>query len=64
MRLKALLTTLMALLSVFVFGLGLAKHSVLWLWIGFVCALVSGIFVQLFLDRRKRKNVDAENRPL
>jgi hypothetical protein len=29
------------------------QQNVLWLWIGFVCALVSGVFVQLFLSRIK-----------
>lgn len=59
MRLKALLTSVMALLSVLVFGLACDQKNILWLWIGFICALVSGIFVQMFIDRKKKKNADA-----
>lgn len=57
MKLKAFLTTVMSLLSILVFGLGCVRNDVLWSWTGFVCALVSGIFVQMFLDRKK--TVDA-----
>ena len=53
MKLKAYLTGVMALLSVLVFGLGCLHKNVLWLWIGFICALVSGVFVQLFIDRNR-----------
>ena len=60
MKLKAFLTAVMALLSVLVFGLGWERKSVLWLWIGFICSLVSGVFVQLFIDRRKKKNAPDE----
>jgi hypothetical protein len=52
-KLKTFLTAVMSLLSVLVLGLGLMQRNVLWLWIGFVCSLVSGIFVQLFIDRIK-----------
>ncbi len=53
MRVRAFLTTVMSLLSIFVFGLGWKEKSVLWSWLGFICALISGVFVQLFLDRKK-----------
>ena len=43
----------MGLLSILVFGLSLEYRNVLWLWIGFVCALISGIFVQLLINRNK-----------
>jgi hypothetical protein len=56
--LKAFLTAVMGLLSVLVFGLGLEHESVLWLWMGFICALVSGIFVQILLNRRKKENAE------
>jgi preprotein translocase subunit SecF len=52
-KLKTFLTAVMSLLSVLVLGLGLMQRNVFWLWIGFVCSLVSGIFVQLFIDRIK-----------
>ena len=55
MKPKAFLTTVMALLSILVFGLGFERRNMLWMWIGFVCALVAGIFVQLFIDRRKKE---------
>jgi hypothetical protein len=51
--LKSFLTALMGLLSILVFGLGCIRNNVLWLWIAFICSLVSGIFVQLLLDRKK-----------
>ncbi len=57
-RLKAFLTAVMAILSVVVFGLGLGYESVLWLWIGFICALISGIFVQILLNRREKENAE------
>jgi len=47
------LVTLMSLLSIFVFGLACFRRNTLWLWIGFICALISGIFVQLRLNRRE-----------
>jgi 1,4-dihydroxy-2-naphthoate octaprenyltransferase len=53
MRLKAFLTAVMSLLSILVVGLGGIRKDVLWLWIGFVCCLVSGVFVQLFINRIK-----------
>jgi len=53
-RLKTFLTALMGLLSILVFGLGLDRRSAVWLWIAFVCALISGVFAQLLIDRRRR----------
>jgi hypothetical protein len=53
MRLKAFLTTVMSLLSILVTGLGGIEKDVLWLWIGFICCLVSGVFIQLFINRVK-----------
>lgn len=53
-RLKAFFTAIMGLLSVLVFGLGCEQRNVLWLWIGFVCALISGIFLQLLINRVKK----------
>jgi hypothetical protein len=56
MGLKAFLTTVMGLLSVLVFGLALWQNNVLWLWLGFICSLISGIFMQLFIDRKKKRD--------
>jgi hypothetical protein len=53
MRLKTFLTTVMSLLSLLVVLLGGVEKDALWLWIGFGCCLVSGVFVQLFLSRIK-----------
>jgi 1,4-dihydroxy-2-naphthoate octaprenyltransferase len=53
MTLKTFLTTVMSLLSILVVGLGGFQKDVFWLWIGFVCCLVSGVFVQLFINRIK-----------
>jgi preprotein translocase subunit SecF len=55
MALRAFLTTVMCLLSLLVLFLGLIVHSAFWLWVGFVCALISGIFLQLFISRREKK---------
>ncbi|MGO8793284.1 MAG: hypothetical protein ACLQLC_00545 [Candidatus Sulfotelmatobacter sp.] len=44
---------MMSLLSLFVFFLGLARQDVMWLFISFLCLLVSGVFVQLLINRRK-----------
>jgi ABC-type multidrug transport system permease subunit len=57
MKLKALLTTVMFLLSILVLGLGLIRKNVLWMWIGFICFLISGIFLQLFIDRKRNMDV-------
>jgi hypothetical protein len=53
MKLRAFLTTVMSLLSILVFGLGFIQQNVLWSFLGFVCVLVSGVFVQLFINRKK-----------
>ena len=53
MRLKAFLTPVMSLLSVLVTGLGGIEKDVLWLWVGFIGCLVSGVFIQLFINRVK-----------
>ena len=53
MKLKTFLTAVMSLLSILVVGLGGFQKDVFWLWIGFVCCLVSGAFVQLFINRIK-----------
>jgi hypothetical protein len=53
MRVKTFLTAVMSLLSIFVTGLGGIQRNVLWLWIGFLCCLVSGVFIQLFINRIK-----------
>jgi len=52
--LKSFLTAVMGLLSILVFGLAAQKRSVLWLWMGFVCGLISGVFVQLLINRRRK----------
>ena len=59
-NLRIFLTAVMGLLSILVFGLAAQERNVLWLWIGFICALVSGIFVQLLINREKK---DASNPP-
>jgi hypothetical protein len=53
MKLKTYLTAVMSLLSVLVVLLGGLRRDVLWLWIGVACCLVSGVFVQLFINRIK-----------
>jgi len=53
MKLKAFLTTVMSLLSILVTGLGGMEKDVLWLWVGFICCLISGVFIQLFINRVK-----------
>ena len=53
MKLKTFLTALMSLLSVLVVLLGGVRRDALWLWIGFACCLISGVFIQLFIDRMK-----------
>jgi|GEM_PF-2089561 hypothetical protein len=53
MTLKTFLTAVMSLLSVLVVLLGAVRRDALWLWIGFGCCLVSGVFVQLFINRIK-----------
>ncbi len=53
MTAKTVLTSIMSLLSILVTGLGLMEKDVLWLWIGFIGCLVSGVFIQLFINRIK-----------
>jgi hypothetical protein len=53
MRVKTFLTAVMSLLSILVVLLGGIQRDVLWLWIGFACSLVSGVFIQLFINRIK-----------
>jgi hypothetical protein len=53
MKLKPVLATVMGLLSLLVFFLGMVRGSVFWLWIAFICLLVSGIFIQLVIVRKK-----------
>jgi hypothetical protein len=55
MPLKTVLTTIMSLLSLLVVLLGGMQRDVLWLWIGFVCCLISGVFIQLFITRIKNE---------
>jgi len=47
------LTAVMSLLSLLVVLLAGFLKDVMWLWIGFVCCLISGVFIQLFLNRVK-----------
>jgi hypothetical protein len=44
----------MGLLSVLVFLLGLVQQDVVWLFIAFLGLLVSGVFVQLLINGRKK----------
>jgi hypothetical protein len=53
LTLKTFLTATMSLLSVLVFGLGAMQKDVLWVWIGFICCLISGVFIQFFINRIK-----------
>jgi hypothetical protein len=53
LKLKTVLTTMMSILSLLVVLLGGMQKDVLWLWIGFVCCLISGVFIQLFITRIK-----------
>jgi hypothetical protein len=53
LKLKTVLTTMMSLLSLLVVLLGGMQKDVLWLWIGFVCCLISGVFIQLFISHIK-----------
>jgi len=53
LKLKTVLTTMMSVLSLLVVLLGGMQRDVVWLWIGFVCCLISGVFIQLFITRIK-----------
>jgi hypothetical protein len=54
LMLKAFLTAVMGLLSLLVCGLGFLREDVLWSWIGFLCVLVSGFFLQMSIERKKK----------
>jgi len=56
MRLKSFLTSAMGLLTLLVFGLACGRRNVFWMWIGFICALISGIFIQLLIERKKKND--------
>jgi hypothetical protein len=58
MKLKPFLATVMGLLSVLVFFLGMLQGSVLWLFIAFICSLISGVFIQLLIVRNKNDAPD------
>lgn len=53
LTIKAFFTAAMSLLSVLVFGLGAMQRDALWLWLGFIGCLISGVFIQLFINRIK-----------
>jgi preprotein translocase subunit SecF len=53
LTIRTVLTTTMSLLSILVFGLGAMQRDAAWLWIGFICCLISGVFIQLFINRIK-----------
>ena len=55
MKLKSFLTAVMSLLSILVVGLGAIQKDVFWLAIGFAGCLISGVFVQLFINRIKNE---------
>ena len=54
MRLRAFLTSVMSLLSILVFFLASIHHDMFWLCVSFLCILISGVYVQLFIDARRR----------
>jgi hypothetical protein len=56
MKLKPFLAAVMGLLSVLVFFLGMLQGSVLWLFIAFVCSLISGVFIQVLIVRNKKND--------
>jgi hypothetical protein len=62
MRLRTFLTSSMGLLTVLVFGLACVRRNVFWLWIAFLCALVSGLFIQLLLQRRETEEEEEEGK--
>jgi len=53
LAIKTVLATTMSLLSILVFGLGAMQRDAAWLWIGFGCCLISGVFIQLFINHIK-----------
>jgi energy-coupling factor transporter transmembrane protein EcfT len=54
MKLKGFLTAVMSLLSLLVFFLAGLQRNIFWLWVSFLCVLISGIFVQLWINRREQ----------
>lgn len=52
----------MGLLTVLVFGLACVRRNVFWLWIAFLCALVSGLFIQLLVQRRETEEEKEEGK--
>jgi hypothetical protein len=56
MKLKPFFAAVMGLLSVLVFFLGMLQGSVLWLFIAFVCSLISGVFIQVLIVRNKKND--------
>jgi hypothetical protein len=60
MTIATFLTAVMGLLSVLVVLLGVVEKDVLWLWIGFIGCLVSGVFVQLFINRIKKDDASGD----
>ena len=60
MRLKTLLITVMGLLSILVFFLALIQQNVLWLWIAFVCSMISGVFLQLLINRKQKNEAASQ----
>jgi preprotein translocase subunit SecF len=53
LTIRTILTTTMSVLSILVFGLGAMQRDAVWLWIGFGCCLISGVFIQLFINHIK-----------
>jgi preprotein translocase subunit SecF len=53
LTIRTILTATMSLLSILVFGLGAMQRDAVWLWIGFGCCLISGVFIQLFINHIK-----------
>ncbi len=45
----------MSLLTVLVFGVACALRNAFWMWMGFLCALISGVFIQELIERKKKK---------
>lgn len=62
MRIRTFLTTTMSLLTVLVFGVACALRNTFWMWIGFLCTLISGVFIQQLILRRKKEEKDGELR--
>jgi ABC-type multidrug transport system permease subunit len=56
--LGTVLTALMSLLTILVFGLALDQRDPVWLWVAFVSALIAGFFVQVLIAGRHNKDAD------